>query len=309
MKILFAGTPANAAKTLRLLSEAGIEIVGVLTREDALIGRKRVLTPSPVASEASRLGLPVIKRNSVDDSTLKQIGALDADIGVVVAFGSILNKQALEILKLGWVNLHYSLLPKFRGAAPVQHALLQGESTTGVTVFQLDEGMDTGPILLSVPTTIEPGENSGRLLDRLTTIGASALLEILPSISAGIAKPISQDEDGKSFAPKILRDQAQISWALEAEAIQRVVLAMNPEPMAWTTFNGEPFRVLEARVFKGQMDSGTVGSVIEKDGKAIVRCLDSQLELVQVQPAGKNPMNGADWLRGHSSKGQVVLGS
>ena len=191
MKILFAGTPEVAASTLKTLATdsrfGNLEIVGVLTREDAPQGRKRILTPSPVALVATALGLRVIKANRLDEPTLAAIGETGAELGVVIAYGVLLKSDALSALPRGWFNLHFSVLPRWRGAAPVQHSLLAGDQITGVTIFRLDEGMDTGPLLAAVPTEVQPDENAGELLNRLTLIGISALDESLACIEAGIA--------------------------------------------------------------------------------------------------------------------------
>lgn len=312
MKILFAGTPHNAARSLDALVNAGIEVVGVLTRPDAPVGRKQVMTPSPVADTAQLHGLPVVKSNKVDEETLAEISKLNADLGVVVAYGSFLNRAALEALPLGWVNLHYSMLPALRGAAPVQAAIQQGLAETGITIFQLDEGMDTGEVLLQVPTQIQPGETSGRLLSRLTEIGISGLLEALPAIAAGFISRTIQDPNLATFAPKISRQNARINWNEDCRQIENLVNAMNPEPMAWTTLGGEPIRIIEARSslhsFMSAGTSSEPGVVTEKESKILVSC-DSgdSLELLTVQPAGKNQMSANDWFRGQRGKGVTVF--
>jgi methionyl-tRNA formyltransferase len=309
MRVIFAGTPANAATTLIALKSSGVDIVGVLTRTDAVIGRKKILTPSPVAEAAEALNIPVIKANQVDQETLERVVALNADLGVVVAYGTFLNEAALSSLPKGWINLHYSLLPALRGAAPVQHALLQGLSSTGVTAFQLDLGMDTGPVLLQAPTTIEQNENAGRLLSRLTELGISVLLEILPAIAAGIAVSKTQDGSAASFAPKISRVDAQLDWSESAERIENKVRAMNPEPMAWTSLEAESFRVIEARAWSDSATDDLVGSVQLRDNKVLVRTASGSLELITVQAAGKNEMSASDWFRGVKNKENVVFGS
>jgi methionyl-tRNA formyltransferase len=309
LKVIFAGTPQNAASTLRALVKAGIEIVGVLTRADAPVGRKKVFEQSPVALEAQALGLTVIKANSIGDYEIDQITSLNADLGLIVAYGAFLDQQALSCLDRGWINLHYSLLPKYRGAAPVQWALLNGEQETGVSVFQLELGMDTGPTFISVPTKIEAGENAQRLLDRLTNLGVSALLEILPSIAAGIAKPTQQLDENKSFAPKISRADAEIDWNSSAKKIESLINAMNPEPAAWSTINGVALRVLSGRETKVVETNIPVGHVVFDKESVVVGCYGSHLLLQQVQPSGKSPMTAADWMRGHRGKDPVVLGT
>jgi methionyl-tRNA formyltransferase len=309
MRVIFAGTPLNSAATLIALKKSGIDIVAVLTRTDAPLGRKKVLTQSPVADAAQAMGIPVVKANQVDEHALNQLESFKAELGVVVAYGAFLNETALQFLPKGWINLHYSLLPALRGAAPVQHALLQGFRETGVTAFELDKGMDTGPILLQAATVIEPDENAGRLLNRLTQIGITVLLELLPSIAAGIAKPIPQNESTASFAPKINRTHAQIDWNGSAISIQQQVLAMNPEPMAWTTIGDDSFRILDARIYRGENFPSTPGTVQMVDGKVLVTCHNDSLQLISVQPAGKNEMPAGDWFRGAQNKEKLVLGS
>ena len=304
MRILFAGTPANAAATLVALHAAGHEIVCVLTRPDALIGRKKISTPSAVAQAADSLGIPTVKAAKVIAETLEELGRFTPDLGVVVAYGSLLKRQALDFLPKGWINVHYSLLPKWRGASPVQSALLNGETETGVSVFQLDEGMDTGPLLKQVQTEIQPDENSGELLNRLTHIGISALDECLAKVESGIADYHEQVGTG-SIAGKLTRADAIIDWHQPADNLALLVRAMNPEPMSWTSFRGTSFRVLEARPIEinGLSDHQdiNIGYVFKIDDRVCVRCGDTTtLELIRVQPSGKNSMLAADWLRGLS---------
>jgi methionyl-tRNA formyltransferase len=309
LKIIFAGTPQNAAQTLKSLVTAGVQVAAVLTRTDAELGRKKILTPSPVASTANELGLRVFKHNQIDTAALADINSVSADLGLVVAYGSLLKSDALKALPLGWLNLHYSLLPALRGAAPVQHAIMNGFAETGVTVFQLDEGMDSGPVLMQVPTAIEVGETSGHLLSKLTQLGTSALLELLPRISAGFAETTEQDQTKKSFAPKISRESARILWQQNARQIENLVNAMNPEPMAWTTLRGDAVRVISARVYLGTApDFIEIGSTRLEEGSVIVAAgQDSILQLLEVQPAGKQVMSAQDWFRGQQSKGPVVF--
>lgn len=308
MKIIFAGTPRNAAQTLEALIAGGVEIVAVLTRTDSAVGRVKKLTPSPVAIVAQQHGIKTLKYNQVDENAVEAIRSVSADLGVVVAYGALLKSDALDLLPKGWINLHYSLLPSLRGAAPVQHAILNGLATTGVSIFKLDEGMDSGPIISTVETNIEIGENSARLLARLTQIGISALLETLPSIAAGFAKEIPQDHTAKTFAPKINRDAARINWHEIATKVEHLVNAMNPEPMAWTIYNGDSFRVLAARAIELEAIDAPAGDVFLLDGKPVVAAgKGTSLEILQVQPSGKQAMPAADWYRGQASKGSVVF--
>jgi methionyl-tRNA formyltransferase len=316
LKIVFAGTPANAAQTLRALANSPFEVVAVLTRTDAPVGRKRVLTPSAVAEVAHELGLPVIKANRVDEDVRIKLAATGAELGVIVAYGALLDQAALDALDKGWVNLHYSLLPKWRGAAPVQRAIMNGDRETGVTLFQLDKGMDTGPVHLQVPTVIEPDENTADLLPRLTELGISALSELLPRIAAGLSNPLPQDSDLLATLPtadKLTREDARINWHRTATELENQIRGLNPEPMAWTTLNEESFRILEARAL-GATDrlsladnESVTGSVILEKECVLVACGEGTLlELKTVQPAGKKPMAARDWARGMTADKRVI---
>lgn len=308
MRIVFAGTPANAEATLAAMVAGGLEVVAVLTRPDAPVGRKRILTPSQVALRAADLGIPIIKAAKVESETIEQIKSFKPDLGVIVAYGSILGAEALEAPSHGWVNIHYSLLPAWRGASPVQSSIWAGERETGITIFQLDQGMDTGPVHMQIPTQIEPGENSGSLLKRLTALGISGLLELVPRIAAGLSIPTEQDPKLLASLPtarKLNRDLARINWNASAREIECQVLAMNPEPMAWTTLGNDSMRILDARALGAtsteslsQQDS-LIGSVSIQSNKVLVHCGNQTLlQLLEVQPAGKNPMAARDWARG-----------
>jgi methionyl-tRNA formyltransferase len=225
-----------------------------------------------------------------------QIAASGAVLGFVVAYGALLKRHTLDLLEHGWFNLHYSLLPAYRGAAPVQHALLNGESATGATIFKLDEGMDTGEIYAQIPTVIEPGENAGDLLERLTSIGLTIVDEFLPSIAAGTAKGKAQTGED-SDAGNLTRTVARLTFENEATSLENKVRAFNPEPMAWCDFGGAPLRILAARATNHEID-GELGSCILESGRVLVKCAIGALELTEVQPAGKSVMSAADWLRG-----------
>jgi methionyl-tRNA formyltransferase len=310
LKLIFAGTPANAARTLEALLGGNHEVVAVLTRPDAPLGRKRVLTPSPTAQVAEAAGIPVIKANRVTPEVAAELTATGAELGVIVAYGALLKDFALKSLPLGWVNLHYSLLPDWRGAAPVQNAIIAGDRTTGVTLFQLDEGMDTGPIFGIVPTEIQPGETSGRLLHRLTELGITLLNQELPRIESGVRAPEPQNEQLPARpANKPTREQALINWSLPARTIENLVLGMNPEPMAHTLFAGEPLRILDARAVAAvsiaepsSEETNIPGAIFALGKQVLVRCHNDFLQLLEVQPAGKTSMNAMDWWRGAAGK-------
>ena len=304
MKLVFAGTPANAARTLEALLAGPHEVVAVLTRTDAPVGRKKVLTPSPTAQVAAAAGIPLIKANRVDEEIARQIKASGAELGIIVAYGALLKGFALEALPLGWANLHYSLLPRWRGAAPVQNSILAGDSETGVTMFKLDEGMDTGPVYGMVRTNIQPGETSGRLLERLTELGITLMNQVLPELESGLANPTPQAVNpALPLAAKPTRETAAIDWNRPAREIERQILAMNPEPMAHTRIGEDGFRILDA-VALGMAEGETTPGALRVEAKrTLVECGNGTLlQLKTVQPAGKNPMPAIDWARGAAGK-------
>lgn len=317
MKILFAGTPEIAANTLKVLATdarfAHFEVSGVLTRNDAPVGRKRVMTPSPVAELAESLGIPVIKANQIDNATEAAIAELGCDLAVVIAYGVLLKQSTLDLLPEGWFNLHYSLLPAYRGAAPVQRALLAGEQVTGVTLFKLDAGMDSGPVLNAVQTEIQTGETSGDLLARLGALGHTLLAESLPAVASGTAQLRVQDSTTATFAPKLHRSDGELNPFETALELENRVRACNPEPIAYFDIADTTLRVLEARAVAdaglsstGDREALAVGQVFNVGEQILVRCASGFLRLLEVQPAGKNRMSAADWFRG--AKQPIVFG-
>ena len=306
MPILFAGTPSNSAETLRQLVASGVPIELVLTRPDALLGRNKALTESPVAVVARELGIPVLKSSSVDSSIIGEIIAAKIDLAIVVAYGVLLKAPALAALSLGWFNVHYSLLPKWRGAAPVQRALINGETETGVTLFRIDSGLDTGDLVASVPTRIEPIDNASTLLSRLTQLGVTLLLQELPGIIAGTAHYSPQVQFSGAIASKVSRAEAQLNFSDTGQKAEWLVRGCNPEPGAWTNTNlGLQLKVHEA--FAHENLNLEIGKLALIDCRVFVGCLSSSLELIEVQPSGKTRMSASDWYRGLSS--EVQLGS
>lgn len=304
MRILFAGTPSTAATVLEGLISSGHDIVAVLTREDAAIGRKKILTASAVADVASRNGLPTIKATKLTSEVLEEIKALKVDLGIVVAYGVLLRQDALDAIPNGWFNLHFSVLPRWRGAAPVQHAILSGDLETGVTLFKINSGLDTGDVVGVAETVIEPDETSGELLQRLSSLGLTLLNQELPKLYSGTFS-LTEQTGITTLAPKIQRADARISFTSSAKEIENVVRAMNPEPMAWCSFEGEPMRVIRARV-SNQTVKLAAGEVALVEQKVLVGTgSDVALELLEVQPASKTAMSAKAWLNGHC--GKVVL--
>ena len=297
MKILFAGTPANAAKTLELLVSSGFNVVGVLTRSDSPKGRNGNPSESPVAETAAFHGIDVFKTNAVSKEALDWMQSKTPDLGVIVAYGSILKTDALEVPSKGWLNVHYSLLPEYPGASPVQNALLDGKATTGVTVFQLDSGVDTGPILSSQSLQITPTATSGSLLEELTDLGATLLIDTMSNLNQRVAaRRIQPKNTGYAVTRRINRAMARIDFRETSSKVVNLVRAMNPEPVAWFEWDSLAVRVLEA---KGSLaNSIPIGSAQLVDGELVVGCIDGAVVLSVVQPAGKKPMKGADWFRG-----------
>jgi methionyl-tRNA formyltransferase len=297
LRVVFAGTPESAASALKSLIHSGVQIVGVLTREDASVGRTRELRSSAVAATASELGIEVYKANTIDNLARQWLESLSADIGVVVAYGSIFNPETLRIPRLGWLNLHFSLLPELRGAAPVQHAILSGKQETGVSVFRLDEGIDTGPVVSQKKVSIDIFDTSSTLLSRLTTVGSVLLAEILDGGEDLISKARDQEEKGsESIATKPTRDLARLDFTKGANSQFNKVRAMHPEPMAWFSLDESQIRVIQSRVLEARVFDTSVAGIFEKN--LVVGCQNGSLVLEIVQPSGKKQMSGADWFRG-----------
>ncbi len=298
MRILFAGTPSTAASVIEGLLTSGHDVVAVLTREDAPTGRKKILTPSPVAELASSKGIPTIKANSLSADVLAEIASHQVEFAVVVAYGVILKQEALDLLPKGWFNLHFSVLPKWRGAAPVQRAIEHGESSTGVTLFKIDKGLDTGPIVGVLETVIGPDENAGELLDRLSLLGLTLLNEQLPRMYAG-TESLTEQVGEVTLAPKTSRADAKLVFSQPAKVLENLVRAMNPEPMAWCLLGDQPMRVLTARAYAEDIDAHETGSVVLVSDRILVSCANNTaLELIEVQPASRNAMSAKDWFNG-----------
>lgn len=306
MRVIFAGTPANAAYTLEALVAAGIDVVGALTRKDAPIGRARVITESAVAVAAKTHGIETLKANTISDEAERWMAELRPDLGVIVAYGSILKKSVLDAPALGWINLHFSLLPKFPGAAPVQHALLGGDTATGVTIFRLDEGIDTGPILAQAQVKIAEDSTSGELLQELAVVGTKLLIDTLEHLEERLAnQQLQSTPTGAQIAGKISRNEAQIDFLRPAQDVHNLVRALNPEPVAWFEFQGSPVRVIKTSPLV--LPEIGAGEGLMVDGDLVMGCGQGAVRLVSVQPAGKNQMSGADWFRGLRRDSILVL--
>ncbi|MDR6613479.1 methionyl-tRNA formyltransferase [Leifsonia sp. 1010] len=298
MRIVFAGTPAVALPSLEAVA-ARHEVVAVVTREDAPLGRKRVLTPSPVAQAAERLGLPVIKANRLGDDVTERIAALQPDLGVVVAYGGLVREPLLSLPRLGWVNLHFSLLPRWRGAAPVQRAVIAGDAETGAAVFHLVPELDAGDVYAELRRAIGPDETAGELLSALAEEGAALLADIADALAAGTA--VATPQAGEvTLAPKLTLEDARLDLTEPAERVYARLRGVTPEPGAFVLLDGERFKVHEARTTDGE-EPVAPGAVELRGKRVLVGTGTAPLELVTVQPAGKRAMHAADWLRGVAS--------
>lgn len=297
MRIVFFGTPEFAVPSLRALLREHYDVVGVVTQPDRPQGRSRsTLVPPPVKAEAERSRIPVHQPvRPLGDLFLAAIRRLEPDLGVVVAYGHILRPALLSLPRLGMINVHASLLPRWRGAAPIQHAILAGEVETGVSVMQMEEGLDSGPVLHRIATPLGSEETAGALAARLAELGAAALIDAVSLIAAGFAKPEPQDPARASFAPKIDRDSARLDWRRDAATLSRQVRAFDPAPGAWTTHDHAPLKLFGA---VPTQDRGEPGSVLSAGDRLVVGCGDGALAVRDVQPAGRTRLPVKDWVRG-----------
>ncbi|MFD2758906.1 methionyl-tRNA formyltransferase [Gulosibacter faecalis] len=296
MRIVFAGTPEVAVPTLEALVSAGHEIAAVLTREDAPVGRRRVLTPSPVAQRAEELGLTVVRANRITDEIAHQLLATEFELGVVVAYGGLIRTPLLDTPKYGWINLHFSQLPRWRGAAPVQRAVMAGDATSGVAVFQLEAGLDTGPTYVNRAVEIGAHETAGDLLNRLAQLGAPEVTATVASIADGSARAEPQSGEATT-APKLTNADGRVDWTETSETIDARVRGVTPEPGAATELAGQRVKLLRGRASEAYA-SGEPGTVTAVDGLVLVATGAGAYQLLEVQPAGKRPMAAADWFRG-----------
>ncbi|HTN56486.1 MAG TPA: methionyl-tRNA formyltransferase [Microbacterium sp.] len=306
MRLVFAGTPAVAVPTLHILA-AQHEIVAVITRPDAPLGRKRVLTPSPVAEAAAGLGLPILKTSRLDEDATAHISALDADLGVIVAYGGIVREPLLSTPGHGWINLHFSLLPAWRGAAPVQRALIAGDAELGVSVFQLVPALDAGDVFAMHTVEVPADATADVALSILAEAGAGVTADVVAGIADGTATA-SVQEGAVTLAPKLTLDDGALDWTQPVASVFARFRGVTPEPGAHTTIDGARLKVLAAAPAP---DAPTLapGEIAGTKGAVLIGCSDGVLEVTRVQPAGKGAMNAADWWRGLRSDESVRAGS
>lgn len=297
LRIIFAGTPDFAARHLDALLSSEHQIVGVFTQPDRPAGRGKKLMPSPVKVLAEEKGIPVFQPVSLRPQENQQLVAdLQADVMVVVAYGLILPKAVLEMPRLGCLNVHGSLLPRWRGAAPIQRSLWAGDTETGVTIMQMDVGLDTGDMLYKLSCPITAEDTSATLYDKLAQLGPQGLLATLTQIAAGTATPEIQDETHVTYAEKLSKEEALLDWSLPAEQLERCIRAFNPWPMSYFVIEDQPVKVWKASVINSQAKAEP-GTIIEANKQGIqVATAEGILNLESLQPAGKKAMNAQDLL-------------
>ena len=306
LRVAFAGTPEFALPALAAL-RAQHEVVGVLTQPDRPSGRGRKLTPSAVKQAAEAASVPLLQPQSLKSEPVQaQLRAWRPDVLVVVAYGLILPREVLRIPPLGCINIHASLLPRWRGAAPVQRAILAGDAETGVTIMQMDEGIDSGPVLFERSVAIRADHTGGSLGCELASLGADALTEALEGLVGKSLTPRPQPPEGVSYAPKIEKSEARIDWADDAVRIERKVRAFNPWPVAETSLDGEPLRMFEAHlahnVLEREPKSSERGSIIAvQEGSIVVTCGSGALALTRVQRPGRRPVSAREYAQSQSS--------
>ena len=304
LEIVFAGSPSAAVPSLQALTASRHEVLAVLTREDSPQGRKRTLTPTAVAEAADALALPTIKANRLAGAATEQLSALQPDLGVIVAYGGLVREPLLSMPRLGWINLHFSLLPRWRGAAPVQRAIIAGDPTTGASVFQLVPELDAGDLYGHLSQPIGAHETAGHLLDSLALSGAELLVQVIDAIADGEAQPEPQRGE-VTLAPKLTLDDGRIDWTRPAVVVDSLIRGVTPEPGAFTMLDDQRLKVLEAAIARDR--AALAPGVIAMDGGALlVGTATDPIEVISVHPAGKKPMRAADWWRGRPADAVAV---
>jgi methionyl-tRNA formyltransferase len=298
MRLVFAGTPEVALPSLRRILDSTHEVAAVVTRPDARTGRGRRLSPSPVADIAAERGVEVLKPASPKDPDFVQrLREIAPDCAPVVAYGGLLPQAVLDVPPQGWVNLHFSLLPAWRGAAPVQHALLHGDEITGATTFRIVPELDAGPVLGVLTERVQPDDTAGRLLERLSVHGAELLVATLDGIENGSLQARPQPREGVSLAPKVTVEDARVRWDEPALGVDRRIRACTPSPGAWTTFRDERLKLGPVTV-RPDVEDLDPGGVRAGRREVLVGAADHAVQLGEVRPQGKKAMPAADWARG-----------
>ena len=303
MRLAFMGTPDFSVPVLRALIVAGHQILRVYTQPPRPAGRGKAPRPSPVQVAAEASGLEVATPASFrDPDVIAEFAALDLDAAVVVAYGQILPQAALDAPRLGCLNLHASLLPRWRGAAPIQRAIMAGDRETGVSVMQMEAGLDTGPVLTEARTPIGSEDTAATLHDRLAEIGAPLLVETLPALEAGTITPHPQPVEGVTYAAKITKDEARIDWSRPAAQVDAHIRGLSPFPGAWCEIDGQRIKVLLSRV---EQSAGGVGTVL--DDALLIGCAEQSVRLLRLQRAGRGAAEAGDFLRGFPVEAGTAL--
>lgn len=299
MRIVFMGTPDFGVPSLRALIAAGHTVVGVFTQPDKPKGRGNKMQQSPVKECALSHGIPVFQPKKIRLDGVDDLRALQPDLCVTAAFGQILSQEILDIPRIGTVNVHSSLLPKYRGAAPVNWAIIEGETVTGVTTMMTDKGLDTGDILLRQEVPILPGETAGELTARLAPVGAALLVETIRRLEAGDCPRVPQDESRMSYFPMLKKEMGRLDWRLPAEKLSCLVRGLSPWPGTYTVIAGETLKIWRAEVF--QTSDGQAGDILAADGRQglLIRAGENALRVLELQAEGGKRMNTKDYLRGH----------
>lgn len=304
LRLVFAGSPAAAVPSLTALAASRHEVAAVVTREDSPQGRRGTLTPTPVATIAEELGVPTIKANRLAGDATERITAVGADLGVIVAYGGLVREPLLSAPRLGWINLHFSLLPRWRGAAPVQRSIIAGDELTGATVFQLVPELDAGDVFGQLTQSIGGHETAGHLLDALAMSGAELLVRVVDAIADGDAVAEPQQGD-VTLAPKLTLDDGRVDFTRPAHDVVNLIRGVTPEPGAFTTLDGARLKILDA-VIARDAPRLTPGH-LERQGKLIlVGTASDPVQLITVHPAGRKAMDAGDWWRGRAADAAAV---
>lgn len=311
MRVVFAGTPESAIPSLDAIHQSeNHELIAVITQPDAQSGRGRRVARSAVARRAEELGIPLLQPENISDPAfVDELNSLQPDCCPIVAYGQLLKKNVLTVPKFGWINLHFSLLPLWRGAAPVQWAIRAGDEVTGASTFLLEEGMDTGPIIGSITENIRNQDTTLTLMERLATSGAALLVESLDALEQGIASPLPQNNADATYTKKISTDDARIEWNLPAHIVSRRIRSVTPAPGAWSELNGKRMKIGSVMLAdtSAVQASAQPGQLIF-DGKRLwVRAADDYLNVIEIQAPGKRMMSAADWARGARLTGDEIL--
>ncbi|WP_010498267.1 methionyl-tRNA formyltransferase [Paenibacillus elgii] len=315
MRVIFMGTPDFAVPSLQtLLNDKNLEVVAVVTQPDRPVGRKRVLTPTPVKVEAEKHGLPVLQPERLRrPESVEEIRALQPDLIVTAAYGQILPKSVLDLPRLGCINIHASLLPKYRGGAPIHYAVMNGDDVTGVTIMYMAEGLDTGDMISKIEVPIEDSDTTGTMFDKLSLAGAKLLEETLPDLLAGRVQSVPQNDAEAVYSPNISREQERIDWSKPAEQLWNLVRALHPRPGAYTLWNGEVLKIWTcAKPAESEQvpDGIQPGTVLEAGERGIaVATGQGVLRITELQPAGKKAMDAAAFARSGQLAPGTVLGT